>query len=303
MSTLDYSRWNSNPSVRTLQSPGGLTLLLLDGPFGSAKFSPQGAHLAEFQPRGGAPLLFVSSRSHFTPGKAIRGGIPVIFPWFGPREGHPESPMHGLVRTRAWAVDSIETPENEPATIRFSISSDAETLAVWPHAFHLSLEFRLGKSLQISWRVKNTGEETFTFEQALHPYFPVTDVHRCSVTGLEGSTYIDKTDHLIKKTDTATSVTFNQETDRLYLNTTSTCTLLDPAAKRRLIVAKTGSESSVVWNPWITKAAALEDMEDCEWQNFVCVEQVNAATNAVSLQPGATHLLTAHYEFSDLISH
>jgi glucose-6-phosphate 1-epimerase len=295
MTQIDYSHWQSLPKISITSSEEGLPLLLLRGDFGSAKFAIQGAHLIEFTPKDQAPLLFVSSKSHFAPGKAIRGGIPVIFPWFGPREGHPEAPMHGLVRTRPWTIDSIEVPETGSAKVCFSFVSDAETQSVWPFAFRLNLEFTLGTALEIRWTVENTGREAFSFEQALHPYFPVEDIGQARVSGLQGASYIDKSDHLERKLDLLPAVTFAAETDRLYLDTTATCVLEDPAAGRAIIFEKQGSHSSVVWNPWIAKAAALADLDDADWQRFVCVEQVNAAQNAVRLEPLATHIFAARY--------
>lgn len=290
---------NHSPHVQETISSEGLPLFALSGAFGSARFSPQGAHLLEYTPKGGLPLLFLSTRTHLAPGKAIRGGIPVIFPWFGPRTGHPESPMHGIVRTRLWNLEEIRVPEQGPATVRFSFQSNAETLALWPHDFRLSLEFVLGSTLDIRWEVENTGTLPFNFEQALHPYFPIENIHLASVTGLQGALFIDKTDAYQRKTDTADAVVFSQETDRLYLHTTSDCFVSDPASGRELVVSKTGSSSSVVWNPWIAKAAALEDLGDDEWQNFVCVEQVNAAEDALTLPAGGSHILTTRYNFSN----
>lgn len=291
----DYSHWQLLPNITITSSTEGLPLILLEGHFGSAKFAIQGAHLIEFTPKAQAPLLFVSSKSHFAPGKAIRGGVPVIFPWFGPREGHPEAPMHGLVRNRPWTIDSIEVPDLGPAKVCFSFVSDAETQAVWPYAFRLKLEFTLGVALEIRWTVENTGREAFSFEQALHPYFPVQDVGQARVLGLQGASYIDKSDHLQRKLDTAPAVTFAAETDRLYLDTDRTCVLQDPAAARELVFEKQGSHSSVVWNPWIAKAAALADLDDADWRRFVCVEQVNAAQNAIQLPPSAAHIFAVRY--------
>ena len=118
--------------------------------------------------------------------------------------------------------------------------------------------------------------------------------------GLQNAEYLDKTDLLKIKTDTAEAVEFTAETDRLYLDTTTDCTLDAPALGRRLKIEKTGSASSVVWNPWIAKAAALPDMDDEEWRHFVCVEQVNASRNAVVLKGGTSHFFSARYIFSGL---
>ena len=295
--------WNKTGSIETHTNQAGLEFLKLTGSFGSAEFCTQGAHLMHFTPTGGTPMLFVSSKTLLSPGKAIRGGIPVIFPWFGPRAGHPEAPMHGLVRTRPWQVTEVtvpqkpgaESPGSAPAVVRFECQSDADTLALWPHEFRLELVFELGTSLHITWRVHNTGSAPFNFEQALHPYFPVKDVHSATVSGLQSATYIDKTDQMTIKTQTEPVVRFSRETDRLFLDTADTLTLDDPASNQRLLIQKTGSNSSVVWNPWIAKAAALADLGDEEWREFVCVEQVNAAKNSVQLPPEKTHTMTAAF--------
>jgi D-hexose-6-phosphate mutarotase len=300
MHAPNYDCWNAPPHSTLTLSPDGLPLLKIRGAFGTAAFSPQGAHLVEFTPAGNSPCLFASRNSFFAPGKAVRGGIPVIFPWFGPREGHPEAPMHGLVRTRPWNIDAVQVPEHGPAVVRFSFKACAETLALWPHDFELALEFRLSDRLEVDWTVRNTGPDPFHFEQALHPYFPVGDVHSATVLGLRGAAYLDKTDGLALKTQNTELVAFQGETDRLYLDTTADCILDAPALRRRLTIEKTGSDSSVVWNPWIAKAAALPDLADDEWRDFVCVEQVNASRNAVALAPGASHFFSVRYIFSDL---
>ena len=295
MSTSSPAQW-SRPGVVDFEvTPGNLTTFRIHTPLLTARFALQGAHLIDFIPNGGVPLLFVSANSQFAAGKAIRGGIPVIFPWFGPRAGHPESPMHGLVRTRAWELSGVEVQEDGAARVTFTFESSPETLAFWPHAFHLKLEFILGKDLAVRWEVQNPGDAPFLFEQALHPYFPISDVFKTSVSGLKGVQYIDKADALSVKTESSEAICFSAETDRLYVDTASTCVLEDKAAGRRLVISKTGSESSVVWNPWIDKAAALSDLGDEEWKQFVCVEQVNADRNALALKAGQTHVFTVRY--------
>lgn len=276
-------------------SNDGLPLLEVRTGSLHAKFALQGAHLIEFNTSTGHSLLFVSKKSLFKKGSAIRGGIPVIFPWFGPREGHPESPMHGLVRTRPWELQKVEFRNQSSVLVSFAFSDTEETRALWPYPFRLELDFELGESLQISWRVINTGESPFTFEQALHPYFPIKDVHTACVKGLQGVSYIDKTDGLKIKTDTAPAISFTTETDRLYLDTETDCILEAGGDGGSLRLGKTGSHSTVVWNPWIAKAKALADMADEEWQAFVCVEQVNANRNAITLASGKTHLFQAFY--------
>jgi glucose-6-phosphate 1-epimerase len=249
----------------------------------------------DFSPADQTPLLFLSKKTALTPGKAIRGGVPVIFPWFGARTGHPESPMHGLVRTRIWEVATLEVPEKGPAKIRMVFNARPETLALWPYSFTLNLELTLGEALSFRWETRNTGDAPFEFEQALHPYFPVSDVLSASVRGLSSSQFIDKTDATRLKTDTLESVVFSGETDRVYLDTASPLSLEDPASGSKIVLEKKGSESSVVWNPWIDKSISLSDLDNDDWKEFVCVEQANAARNSVSLPAGGVHTFEARY--------
>lgn len=295
MQNIPLSHWLENKRITFSESTEGLPVFQLKGEFGTARFSPHGGHLIEFTPGGQPPLLFLSKRTAMTPGKAIRGGIPVIFPWFGARQGHPESPMHGLVRTRVWNLAEMDVPGEGPARVRLTFESNDETLAIWPHAFALSLEFTFDEDLAIRWESRNTGDSDFVFEQALHPYFPVADVNSASVHGLQGAEFVDKTDAMRFRTDSAEAVFFTGETDRLYLDTDSVLSLEDPASRSRIVFGKAGSLSSVVWNPWIAKAAALPDLDDEEWKEFVCVEQANAARNAVTLRPGEVHLFEVRY--------
>ena len=292
---FNLSRWSRPGSVDFETSQEGLVTAQIRTPKVSARFAIQGAHLIEFSPFCGKPLLFVSQKTHFAPGKAIRGGIPVIFPWFGPREGHPKSPMHGLVRTRDWSLDHLEMREDGSARIEFGFRSTDETLALWPHPFELRLAFELGAELKIEWRTRNTGTSVFSFEQALHPYFPVHDIATASVEGLAGVEYIDKAAQLLVKRESSEPIRFVAETDRLYLDTDSECVLKDPSGHRELHIEKSGSKSSVVWNPWIAKAAALADLDNEEWRHFVCVEQANASRNALPLAPNETHLFQVRY--------
>ena len=277
------------------ESPDGFTRFRVRSPLFEAEFATQGAHLLRFSAADGHPLLFLSAHTSLTPGKAIRGGIPVIFPWFGPREGDTGSPMHGLVRTRPWEIESIQVAPDGTGKVVFSLASSPETIQIWPHPFHLRMTFTLGQSLEIDWEVHNTGPAPFRFEQALHPYFSVRDVFSTSVTGLEGSHYLDKADGLRWKQDQRDSVEFRGETDRLYVDTTGACVLRDVAAGRELRITKEHSASSVVWNPWSTKAASLADLGNEEWREFVCVEQANANRNAIELPSGKTHFFHVRY--------
>ena len=127
----------------------------------------------------------------------------------------------------------------------------------------------------------------------MHTYFAVSDIHQCSVTGLEDARYDSTVEGVTQKSQGEKPLQFTAETDRLYLNTPATCVIHDPGWQRRIVVAKSGSDSTVVWNPWIAKAKAMPDFGDDEWPGMLCIETVNARSNAVTLAPGQTHAMRA----------
>lgn len=272
---------------------GDLLRLTVHSPLAEAHIYLHGAHVSHFQPRGSEPVLFMSRQSLFVPDKPIRGGVPVIFPWFGPRAGYPNSPAHGFARLSEWQVESLTIHGDEVVTAVLQLQSSAQTRALWPHDFTLRHRIAIGRTLTMTLEVENTGPEPFTFENALHTYFAVGDVRETTTAGLENAEYLDKTDGLQRKNQGSEPIRITQETDRLYENTRKTCVLDDPSARRQITVAKSGSNTTVVWNPWIGKAAAMTDFGHNEWPRMLCIETANAGANAITLAPGKTHAMRA----------
>jgi D-hexose-6-phosphate mutarotase len=275
------------------RGPGGFARLTITSPLAEAHIYLHGAHVTHFQPSGDAPLLFLSARSQFSPGKPIRGGIPICFPWFGPRAGHPESPMHGFARTTAWKIKSLTADASGTVTAVFVLEASDVTRALWPHDFRIRHIVTVARTLTTALEVTNPSSAPFQFEEALHTYLAVADVRETSVTGLEICAFIDKTDALAVKTNAAAPMRFTGETDRIFENTRATCVAHDAAGGRRLRIEKSGSETTVVWNPWIAKAVAMADFGDDEWPAMLCIETANAGANAITLAPGASHTMRA----------
>jgi glucose-6-phosphate 1-epimerase len=268
---------------------GGLESVVVRSPLATARVYLHGAHVAEYRPAGREPVLFMSGSSHFHPEKPIRGGVPVIFPWFGPRAGHPESPAHGFARTRPWTPESSAVSADGVATIVLALRDDDATRALWPQPFALRYAVAVGSTLTLSLTTTNPGPAAFTFEQALHTYFAVPAIHDVSVTGLAGVEYIDKVDGFKRTRQGGEPIRVAGETDRVYLNTAGACALHTPT--RTIVVEKAGSNTTVVWNPWVAKAKAMADFGDDEWPRMICIESANAAENAVTLAPGASHTM------------
>ncbi len=288
----DLHRWEIPNVAHFEDTPSGLVRLAVRTPFSTGEVYMQGAHVTHFHPLDGADALFVSGKSHFERGKAIRGGVPVIFPWFGPRAGSPESPMHGFARTLPWEVESVTATDDGAVTVVLALRPSAATRAHWPQHFVLRHRIVFGKALEMTLEVENTDPAPFTFEEALHTYLAVEDARSVEITGLDGVEYIDKTDSLARKKQEG-AIRYTAETDRVYVNTESVCRLDDPAGKRAIEVAKSGSATTVIWNPWIAKAAALADFGDDEWPRMACIETANAGENTVRVAAGATHRMTA----------
>ena len=273
---------------------GGLARLSIDTNICAAELYLHGAHLCRWQPRSQPhPVLWMSEASRFEAGAPIRGGVPICFPWFGPRAGDPSAPVHGVARISAWNLDGAALEPDGSVVIRLGLVCGTHASPHVLHDLRLAYELRLGRDLSMALTVTNPADVPTTFEEALHTYLAVGDVRQVSVAGLEGVTYVDKVDGAKRKTQADALITVGAETDRLYLDTGAAVTLEDPGLGRRIRVEKTGSRSSVVWNPWVAKSRAMADFGDDEWQGMICIETANAADNAVTVPPHASHRMTA----------
>ncbi len=256
-----------------------------------------GAHVAAWKPAGGQNVLWLSEKSWWQDDKPIRGGVPLCFPWFGPKKDDPQAPGHGFARIRSWQLDSIDQQDGE-VMVSLSTRSDASTKAWWPADFELGFHVTFGAKLVMRLDVTNTGNSPLRAEEAFHTYFSVGDVRQVTVRGLDGVHYIDKVDGAKEKTQEG-AITITEETDRVYLNTTGPVEIEDPVLKRRIRVSKECSADTVVWNPWIAKSKAMPDFGDEEWPGMLCVETCNAA-NAIELTPGQRHSISAIVEVTAL---
>lgn len=238
-----------------------------------ASVALHGAHLIDYRRNGNPPVIFTSSAAIFREGKAIRGGIPVCWPWFGACEGKP---AHGYARTSFWTLQ-----EAEATRLVFTLPAREG----YPLSVHL--EFRIGKTLELVLTTTNEGDAPHTFSEALHSYFMVGDSRQTKIHGLEGAAYIDEVGETTTRIQNG-PVTFPGEVDRIY-HSDATVVLEDVASQRRIEVAKTGSRDTVVWNPGEEKGAAMSDLCDAETHRFICAESANMA--GIALNPGESHAL------------
>ncbi|MDP2339895.1 MAG: D-hexose-6-phosphate mutarotase [Deltaproteobacteria bacterium] len=291
--------WTAGPA-----GSGG-PVLEIDTEQCTARVCSYAAHVATWNPKLGLagadvvtrPGLFCSPKTFWGAGKAIRGGVPICWPWFGGRTDDPKpegkaSPAHGFARTRPWFVESVTAEDNGRIEVTFLLVSDDDTLAIWPHAFEARLVASLGTSLNLTLEVKNVDDAAFDYEAALHTYLTVSDVEKIKLVGLEGTTFLDKVDGGKEKQTGREPLTLSTETDRVFLNTKSAVVVDDPGLSRQLRIEKTGSSATVVWNPWLVKATAMTDLGGDAWRSFVCVEAANVRPTPVPLSPGATHAMS-----------
>lgn len=288
------ARFGIDGAVRFETDAAGLVRAQVTTPAAEARVYRLGAHVTHFQPAGHEPVLFMSAASAYAVGQPLRGGVPVCFPWFGFRKDDPAAPNHGLVRQIEWDVAATSQAPDGDVTLSFRRADDAHTRKAWAHAFRLTYTVTVGRTLTLALRTENTGATACTCEQALHTYLAVGDVAEVRVRGLEGTGYADKTAKGARRVEAREPIRIRAETDRLYADTAATCVLEDPVLKRRITIRKTGSRTTVLWNPWIDKARAMPDFGDAEWPGMLCIETCAAADDAVHLNAGATHTMSAH---------
>jgi glucose-6-phosphate 1-epimerase len=250
----------------------------------------QGAHVAEWQPAGHEPVIWMSEKAIYRAGKALRGGIPICFPWFGAHPQHKDYPQHGFARTREFAYHGARLDDGR-VELEFLLASDDATRAFFPHAFEARLRVAFGKTLGLAFSVTNRDRESFSFEEALHSYFHVADVRHAAVLGLQGAKYVDKVRGMAEFAEDAAELQLTGETDRVYTSS-ATCTIQDPLGKRALRVEKSHSNATVVWNPWSERAAQIADFGADAWPGMLCVESANVAASRLTLATGETHTLS-----------
>lgn len=293
------ARFSAKGQVRFRKGPGGLVMLDIGNSLAMARMMLQGAHVTAWMPRGERPVIWLSRDAKFAPGKSIRGGVPICWPWFGAHPKESTFPAHGFARTVPWEVLDARAMPNGSTSLALRLVPSDDTRKQWPHATEVELYINVGKSLAMELSTRNQGSEPVQIGQALHTYFGVSDVRDIVLHGLGGCAYLDKLEGFARKQQSG-PVTINGETDRIYLDSTVDCMIDDPRWKRRIRVAKSGSRSTVVWNPWVEKSKQMGDLGHDGYVNMLCVESANAADDVVTLAPGGTHTLRVRYSVEPL---
>jgi glucose-6-phosphate 1-epimerase len=276
------------------EGPGGLPVAKISNAHADAMVSLSGGHVMTWAPKGEKPVLWLSKAARLAPGKSIRGGIPVCWPWFGPHVSETGYPAHGFARTAMWTVESAEGLPDGTTRLALTLVQSDVTRAQWPHAGSLTLAITVGKDLTVGLSTRNLDAVPVTVGEALHTYFAVSDVRRCRITGLDGCAYWDKASGGVRGTQQGDLV-IASEVDRVYLGTDAECVIEDPGFGRRIRIAKAGSRSTVVWNPWTAKAEKMGDFGPDGYLGMVCVESGNALDETVIVPAAGAHTLAVRY--------
>jgi glucose-6-phosphate 1-epimerase len=291
MSSIDdlNKRFGIAGQITFKSGHGGLTVAEINDQHATATVFLHGAHVTSFIPRGQEEVIFLSDLSRFESGLAIRGGVPISWPWFADHPTDKAKPAHGFARISNWEVRGTEI-DGGASRVRLGLSDNQYTRSLWPHAFDLEFILTVGKELFLDLIAMNAGEEDFTISQAFHSYYHVSEINKIFVQGLDGCKYIDKVDRFREEYQQG-RVEIMEETDRIYLDTANDCVIHDPGFKRKIRITKEGSRSTVIWNPWTTKAHQMKDLGDQDYKRFVCVETTNAGEDLITVAPGSEHIL------------
>lgn len=283
--------------MQTIDLPAGVTLveeplpgIKVDTDLCSALIYFNGAHVAHWQPKScDQPVLWMSESSIFEQGQPIRGGVPVMYPWFGSGRKGDEQPSHGFARLAQWTLKSATIGARDAIRLVFGLV-EVDSLPGadrYPKA-EVELHVSVGSVLQQS-LVVVAGDEPISFEAGFHSYFAVSDIKQVQVKGLDGAKFTSEVGE--PEGVVAGDITFIEQYDRRFESTANTL-IVDEGWNRTIHVDKSGSPSTVVWNPWAEKAAAMADFGADEWQHMVCVEAAAIRNDAIHLDAGGRHMLS-----------
>ncbi|MBY0475517.1 MAG: D-hexose-6-phosphate mutarotase [Nitrosomonas sp.] len=290
------AKYKLTGKLEFIAGKGRLPMIKVNSAKAKALVSIHAGQVLSYQAAGEPEdVMFLSEKAYYQDGKAIKGGAPICWPWFGADPEGKGRPGHGFVRNRAWNVVATEAMANGDVKVTLGLMDTPDTREIWPQSFSLQQEIIIGESLNLSLITRNTGKEKFSITQAFHTYFKVGDIARTKVLGLERCEYIDKAGGGNAQKQQSGAVTIESEVDRIYLDVGNTLTIADSALNRRIQITSQGSKTAVVWNPWEKISKEMADLEDDDYQRLLCVETTNAANDVVEVVPGGECRLTADY--------
>lgn len=295
-------RMKLHSHVNQWQDENGLQYLEIDNPLATGKIALQGAHVMAWQPKFlSHPVLWLSSNARYVQGRSIRGGVPICWPWFGAHPTDSTLCPHGFVRVIPWRVMDIDATPTGATRIILEMQQTPEAQRQLSYPYELTLTITIGRRLRIDLSTTNFAEHPFVISEAFHTYFNISDLSNVKITGMQDCVYLDKLLKYERNVEHDALYFTGNEYDRVYVNHSEDCAIHDSGYNRIIHIAKSGSDTTVVWNPGAEKAASMGDMGvENEWRKTICVETTNALDNMVVINPGRKHMLSAEYAIETL---
>lgn len=249
----------------------------------------QGAHVTRYQPAANHEVLWMSDTAVYAPGKVLRGGIPLCWPWFGPHPKNSDRPQHGYARRSRFSVLSTSA-DAESTSMILALDPAAAPYPEWQDRAQLEVEFRLSDSLWMEMRTFNVSDSALTLSNAWHTYFSISGRDRVTLPGVTGLTYLDKPQRY-KQLQQTDAIAIRGEIDRVYLVPPPEIELLDSARQTKTSISTWGNQNLVVWNPGEANAKTMADFDDRGFEQMLCIEPANALDQSIQLKPGECHRL------------
>ena len=285
------SRIYGFPGIDLFTGKGGLPFIKINNKFATAEISLMGGHIVSYTPAGERPVLWMSEKSMYRAGNPLRGGIPVCWPWFG-AASDAGLPDHGFARISDWNIKDVSQLADGATQIELVLDSAKSTISMAKWDFRLEMKITVGKSLAVALTMYNSSDTPQKITSALHNYFSVSDISNIQIKGLDGAAFFDKSKEVHHYGTQKGNISFSDAVTKVFFPTAATAEILDPVWNRNIIIEKSGSQSTVVWNPWIDKACAMPDFGNDEYRQMVCIETANATDDARLLLPGVPHTLS-----------
>lgn len=286
--------------VRIEDAQGGYRTIHVDTDLATASISNFGGQILTWQPKSQVtPVLWMSPRAKFDGKTAIRGGVPICWPWFGEYPYNKKIQNHGYARLLPWDISNIEVLACGSIFISMSLGQKANTIFPEYSELILSINILVGESLTIELLTNNMGGEPIFISEGLHTYFRIGEIDQITIKGLNPDPYFDIVKN--KVLTEASEIKFSEEFGRIYLDHKKECIISDPILKREILIEKNGSSDTAVWNPWAERSQMISDIQPDGWKEFVCVESANTSKNPVLLRQKSTHSHKAKYTVRSIV--
>ena len=282
-----------NSKYLKIENNNNLDYLKINNPLAEATISIQGAHVSWWRPKSSSEdVLWLSSNARFEKGRSIRGGVPIVWPWFGQHPTDNSYCIHGFARVIPWELIKSEDLKNGATKLHLKMKPTQDVKGQLSYEFTLELILIIGESLSCSITTTNESNFPFIISEGFHTYFYISDLRNIKIKGLESAVFFDKVRSFKKGIEGGEIVIDEEEFDKVYINNSNDCYIEDEIFNRVITIKKSNSNSTVIWSPGKEKSEKMSDMgTKNEWRRMICVETVNVLENKVVIYPGKSHTI------------